>query len=237
MSARATDAFAWDDLASTPALQLGVGEEVVAPTIDLAASVNVFRLEVVDEHGLPISRGTVTFWAPTNQATADLAIVDGLAIVRTRHDAVVAWLGAPGRRSVQLPELSGDARVELLPAYRVRVRLTGPAASLPEPCVLWIRATSGLGHDKWVLRSITDVGRVAFDRSGHATLEVAVARTFRYSLSVTGDAFDSRGRRTHVSLPRGESDALLVEDRDGEQLIEIALDPGALAQALAQLEG
>ncbi len=232
---RLNDVFSWDHLASVHDVEVGAGENATAPLIDIASLVNEFRVDVVDEGGAPIAKGTGSYWAPETGDSSDLVIEAGVATIRTRHDSVIAWFGAAGRRTVQIPELAGDARVVLPSPHRVRVRLADPGAIPPEPYVLWIRCWSGIGFDNWVLSQLTDVGDARFDRAGEALVDFNVARTYSYQLYVSGAlaGHDGDTARTRVEIPAPAR--LSIGDDDDEQLIDIEVDPAAVMAAIEQL--
>lgn len=231
---RLADTFSWDNLASTPVITVTEGADVLAPVLDLAQQARTFRLDVVDEHGQPIAEGVGTAAGPRGN-NADLSIRDGVCLVQTGHESVHAWLGAPGRRTVSLPALDGDARVVLGPPYRARVRLADQAAVPPGPFRLELGVRSPLGNDNWMLGMLTQVGPSPFDGAGEALIEPTVAGEHYVDVAVVGPRLDDDGRpmRTGVSL---EGPARLhVADVDGEQVLVLEVDPGAVADAVEAL--
>lgn len=231
---RQREVMSWDSLAVSAWVEVGEGVDAVAPAIDLTGAIHTYRLEVVDELGAPIPKGRGTFWARDEGDTTDITVEGGAATLRTRYDEVVAWVGAPGRRTVEIPQLRGDERVVLGPAYPVRVRLTDATAVRP-PYSAKISVSSGLGYDNWVLGTLTDRGPVAFDDAGEALLELTVARRHRLTVTLSGPRTDERGKTIAVRVDADVTE-LDVQDVVGEQVFEVTLDPTSLAEAFATLD-
>lgn len=233
---RDASAFGWEGLAEPTRTQVVGGTETRVPDVDLRLVLRCFHIEVVDEFGAPVPAATGTFSGTGSHENNDIVVEDGRARILTPHAELLAWIGAPGRRTVRIENLSDGDRVVLPPALVVEVQLDDVGAVPPAPLELVAYLTPGRGQTNWVLGTITTGQEFTFDAVGRVTLGAAVTGAQDLKIGLR----DPGARRSNGSVPTHWLDddgweRVVVEESATPLRMTIALDPDAVLDAIEAL--
>lgn len=229
--------FAWEPLVPPVVVDVVAGTTTRAPDIDLRGGLRTLSISVVDEHGAPIAEGQGTFHGAGSGEDNDIDVRDGKAMIHTRHASIEAWIGAVGRRCVHVPELADGARIVLLPAPTVELRLRDLAALPPEEFELRVQLDPG--GDGWVLGEISRSTPGSFDRAGVTHVTVLRGGTLRVKASVrrAGGLENAQTVWVQKVPPAQQVAAEVTLDLDAAlpEAIELDVDPAAVRAAVEKL--
>ena len=231
LTVRDHTSFGWEGLLPDVRLEVQAGLNR-APDLDLRSALRILFLDVVDEHGVPLESAEGSYWASGTGANNDIRVHQGRARVMTSHAHITGWIGAPGRRCVQVDPIEDGLRVVLPPALPVRLRLEQLAALPPSDYELVAQLDTGLGRDNWVLGGLANSPQIAFDSSGEAVLEGRVLGEQRVRLLVRPVGEPNRQRQ----LPSEIWPTVVLADEQGEQVFPLTLDPERTLRAVEHLE-
>ncbi|TAJ16253.1 MAG: hypothetical protein EPO68_11385 [Planctomycetota bacterium] len=225
--------FAWEPL--VPPIEVDVVADTTtrAPDIDLRALMRTLSISVVDERGAPIAEAQGTFRGADASDNNDIDVRDGKATIHTRHASIDAWIGAPGRRCVHVPELADGARIVLPPAASIELRLRDLAALPPDGYELRVQLDPGLGADNWMLGEISRSSPGVFDRAGATRVTVPHGGRLRVNASVrvAGGLENARMEWVAQAAPAFE----LALDGAPPEHVELDIDPAAVRAAVEKL--
>lgn len=175
--------FAFEPLAPPVDADVHADTVVRLADIDLRGALFAREFTVTDEHGAPLTSARGTFSGTSSYENNDIEVRDGRGRIVTQHRSVDVWLGAVGRRSVQLTGVDGARTVVLAPALAVDARLLDPSV-LASDVEVTVQLHSGLGADNFVLGEISSSAIVEFDAEGRAVLLAPLERTYTVVVSL-----------------------------------------------------
>jgi len=212
------------DFASAPLLttqfEAVAGQDVRVPDLDLSA-LRVIDIELVDERGEPLD-GTCTFMTPEGQQRGTFAVKRGQASLKTMDARIDASFDSPGRRRVQVADLQGGARIELVRGWPVRVRLAD-ARVLPDSPYELVASFAGAGDDR------------AFDAAGEVLLHAPLVGEQAIRIYVRDPRRDDPQQYRVVVGDWNAPHPVIVADQAEEQKLELELDAQLVTEAAQKL--